>query len=402
MRYGKLRIGFLVDRDDVTGDFSITDQPLLILKMNRTLLASGIACATVFLPISAEAASTSSLTSFGDSLSDSGNLFGLTSAFGAGFPPSPPYNERFSNGLLWIDIVQQELGLSPVLAVDLTFPPDPAQVANGINFSFAGALSSDVNVGDDGVISLPGLQDQIATFETLVGIGLPVDPTGLFTVWAGANDYTEFFADPTVAAGRSPLDIPEEATDNVVGSISKLAQLGAQNILVPNLAALGSSPFGRILDAAAPGQDLVALLNQLSAAHNQLLAAKLDAFEVEYPDVNLIELDIATLIASMIANPAAFGFTDVTTTCLPSLPGGVICSNPDEFLFWDETHPTEATHEFIAELALATLADDGSSGGMASTPEPGLVGGTLLAFGLTGLWRRRQRVASSTVAKSAA
>ena len=369
--------------------------------MNRIILASGVA-AVVLMPLSVEAASFSSLTIFGDSLSDSGNLFNLTDAFGTGFPPSPPYNQRFSDGLLWIDIVQQELGLSPVLAGNLTFPPDPTQVADGINFAFAGALSSDANVGDDGVISLPGLQDQIAVFEALVGVGLPVDPTGLFTVWAGANDYTEFFADPAAAAGLSPLDIPEEATDNVVASIVRLAQLGAKNILVPNIAAVGSSPFGRILDAAVPQQDMVALLNQLSAAHNQLLAAKLDVFEAQYTDVNLIEVDIATLIASAIANPADFGFTNVTTPCLADLPNGVICSNPDEFLFWDETHPTEAAHELVAEFALAALADTESSGGMASTPEPGLVGGTLLAFGLTGLWRRRQRVASSSVVKTAA
>ena len=366
--------------------------------MNRTLLASGIACAAALFPLGVQAASFSSFTVFGDSLSDSGNLFNLTSTFGPGQPPEP-YNQRFSDGLLWIDIVQQKLGLSPALSTELLLSPFPVDTSEGINFAFAGALSSDVNVGDNQVPDfaaglLPGLQDQRASFEQLVAAGLPVDPTGLFAVWAGANDYTEFFADPTVGAGRSPLDIPGEATDNVLGSIVKLAELGAKNILVPNIAAVGSSPFGRILDAAVPQQDLVTLLNLLSAAHNQLLAAKLDAFEAQYTDVNLIELDVATLIASAISTPTDFGFTDVTTTCLPSLPGSVMCSDPDEFLYWDDTHPTEAAHEFVAELALAALADDaGSGGGMTSTPEPGLVGGTLLAFGLTGLWRRRQRAA---------
>jgi outer membrane lipase/esterase len=36
--------------------------------------------------------------SFGDSLSDSGNLFAATSALGAGTPGAPYFQGRFSNG----------------------------------------------------------------------------------------------------------------------------------------------------------------------------------------------------------------------------------------------------------------------------------------------------------------
>ncbi|MEO0541351.1 MAG: SGNH/GDSL hydrolase family protein, partial [Cyanobacteria bacterium P01_A01_bin.105] len=220
--------------------------------------------------------------------------------------------------------------------------------------------------------------------------------TGLFVIWAGANDYTEFFADPTVSAGRSPADIPQEATDNIIGSIVNLAQLGAKNILVPNLPPIGLLPFADILDAALPQQDIPTLLSHLSAAHNQLLAAKLDGVEAQFNDVNLIELDIDGLVAEIIANPTAFGFSNVETPCLTILQNGGFC-NPDEFLFWDETHPTEATHSYVAELALTAL-DDRKASEPASTPEPGMAVATLMAFGLTGLWRR-QRVSSVDVDK---
>lgn len=43
--------------------------------------------------------------SFGDSLSDTGNLFAGTSALGAPNPPAPYFQGRFANGLGWTELL---------------------------------------------------------------------------------------------------------------------------------------------------------------------------------------------------------------------------------------------------------------------------------------------------------
>jgi phospholipase/lecithinase/hemolysin len=55
--------------------------------------------------------------------------------------------------------------------------------------------------------------------------------------------------------------------------------------------------------------------------------------------------DTATLIRSMVANPVAYGFTNVTDPCLI---GMTVCANPSQYLFFDDAHPTTAAYAFAA------------------------------------------------------
>ena len=64
---------------------------------------------------------------FGDSLSDTGNLFAAT----GGTNPIPPYfNGRFSNGPVWVETLAASLGL----------PVNPS-LLGGTNYAFAGAVT---------------------------------------------------------------------------------------------------------------------------------------------------------------------------------------------------------------------------------------------------------------------
>jgi phospholipase/lecithinase/hemolysin len=73
------------------------------------------------------------------------------------------------------------------------------------------------------------------------------------------------------------------------------------------------------------------------------------------------ELQIATLDANAlyrdaIANPVAFGFTNVISSCLA---GSITCGNPEEFLFWDGIHPTTAAHRILGEAAVSAIQEAG-------------------------------------------
>ncbi len=336
--------------------------------MKQQLLAAGIAISSCLVSLEARAASFTGLNVFGDSLVDTGNLFNVTSTLGdplglPGLPPSPPYAERSSNGPIWIDNLAQVLGLSPSLSTDLILNPPIFPPTQGINFAFGGALSSDAHIVDDDLPPFlanlfPGFQNQIDTFTTLSTVLFP-DPTDLYVVWVGGNDYNDAFFDLASLAGLSLVELPNVVTDNILDGLIQLSNLGAKEFLVVNLPSLGEAPFADTLDADFP-QDIPQILNRLSFAHNQLLSAKLNIFSQRRPDANIITLDINTLFDNILADPGSFGLTNVTESCLINFQPGFqfegICDNPDEYLWWDDTHPTTAAYEIISDFALATLS----------------------------------------------
>ena len=298
------------------------------------------------------AASFSTIYGFGDSLSDTGNLNQVVFEATGGsetFPPSPPYfMGRFSNGPVWIELFAQKLKV-PL-----------------INSAFGGATTGFDNTLDTTLpgISLPGLQQQIGNFA----LNNPVaDPNALYTIWTGANDYL-----PTNSMTFTPFDNPNQTLSNIETAINSLVGIGAKNILVVNLPNLGDIPLNNgSLDGICPDDNQFDgdCLNDLTMAHNNGLLTLLSSFS---SGVNLIPVDINTLVSQTIQNPFPI-FTNVTDACL-NLNTLEVCNNADEFLFWDYRHPTTVGHQLIADLAFESLG----------IPEPSTIVG-LLSIGLIGI-----------------
>ena len=72
----------------------------------------------------------------------------------------------------------------------------------------------------------------------------------------------------------------------------------------------------------------------------------------------VIYYDSGALLRSIVANPSAYGFTNVTDPCFD---GTTVCSNPSQYAFWDSFHPTTATDAFVAQGFQQAVV----------TPEPG-------------------------------
>ncbi|ESA37048.1 gdsl family lipase [Leptolyngbya sp. Heron Island J] len=373
--------------------------------MKKKLLAAGGVILSCLISPEARADSFTGLNIFGDSLVDSGNLFNTSDALFSplglpAIPPSPPYDQKNSNGPIWVENLADALGLSPTLVTDLvlnpTTTPPPTQ---GINFAFSGALSSDTHILDDDLQFLAtlfpelqdlvdnnpflGFEDQLDAFTALSTI-VPVDPNALNIIWVGANDYNEAFFNPTSLGGVSQEELPNVVTDNIIDGITRLSDLGAQEFLVVNLPDIGAAPFADFLDAESP-LDIPEILNGLAFTHNELLSAKLDIFGTSRPDTTITTLDVNTLFADILTAPDEFGLTNVDESCLINFQPGFafdgICDNPDEFFFWDNTHPTTAAYTLVSDLALATLNERTTSA--ASVPEPSALA-ALLAMGIMG------------------
>ena len=56
-----------------------------------------------------------------------------------------------------------------------------------------------------------------------------------------------------------------------------------------------------------------------------------------------------------MADGTRFGLTNVTQACITPYEAPFACTEPDEFLFWDGNHPTQARHAILAQETVNEL-----------------------------------------------
>jgi len=86
--------------------------------------------------------------------------------------------------------------------------------------------------------------------------------------------------------------------------------------------------------------------------------------------------DTFAFFSGVVANPAAFGFTNVGDAC--GAAAGAGCSN---YLFWDGIHPTTMGHQRLAQAVFAQ-----------AVPEPETYALTIFGLGVVS-WMARRRAA---------
>jgi phospholipase/lecithinase/hemolysin len=179
----------------------------------------------------------STVVTFGDSLTDNGNV------------------QRFSDGTIWVEHLANHYSAS------LT------------DYAYGGATTwyDNPSIGSLGT----GLLWQVDTFGASLG-ALPASET-LVTVWAGANDFLQ---------SRSPFD----AVANIDTALQNLYAAGGRNFLVPNLPDIGKTPAFFLGD---PVTSPVA--SAWTQAYNVSLEAMLFNFDNLYSDANLIYIDASSI-----------------------------------------------------------------------------------------------------------
>lgn len=315
------------------------------MKKTTKSLAATLIAAVLTFAASAASATYTSLTVFGDSLSDGGNVFTLT----AGVFPAPPNAQRFTNGPTAVEHLAGALGL-----------PLAPSLSGGRNYAFGGA-----ETGTGSFIGLPntGVSAQVSSFVSSPPPGFG-GPSSLVVLWAGPNDL--FTA---LDLGMNPADIIAPAMGNLANSVGQLYGVGARTILMPGMPNMGATPFG--LNSGNP-----AGLTAFSLGFNGALALTVAGLEATFLGLDIIEFSTFSLLDGVVANPGAFGLTNVQDACFN---GASVCANPDEYLFWDSVHPTARGHAILG-ASFAT-----------AVPEPNsmaLIAGALVVF-----WAVRRRVA---------
>ena len=323
-------------------------------SIRHLLSAAAVVALVAVAPV--EAATYSSLVVFGDSLSDNGNnaLAGLYDpaqvVTGNTYVPGSTYApaQTYTNGLVWASYFANALGL-PLLP----------SLAGGTDFAFGGATTGTPGSGPGGFPY--SLLTQ--TSQYLGATGNVASPNALYVVAGGGNDAR---AALTAVAGGADAAATATATAasfaaNVGSIVDQLQAAGAQHIVVWNTPNLGLTPAVNAVGAGAFG-------SFLAGAMNGALSARL------FGEAGVSIFDTYGFGTTLAANPAAFGFTNVTDAC-----GAVAGADCSRYAYWDGIHPTTAVHAAVANAMLVT-----------AVPEPETY--ALFAVGLAVVgWRAKVR-----------
>ncbi len=287
-------------------------------NFKRTLVAGAIA-----LAVSAPAAAQfSNMFFFGDSSTDAG-------FYGARFTVNP--------GLIWAQDLGANYGLTIITVAK-----------GGTDFAQGGT-----NINSPSLLVAAGAPDRPLSTQIseLLKVSPTLDSRALYGVSAGYNDiFNELTAAQlgliSVAQAQANVAL---AAGQLVQQVARLNAAGAQYLVVFNLYDLGKSPRGNA-SPAVPYSALVGLFNStLTAGLNQA------PFQV-------IRVNTNQLFSEMLANPAFFGFTNVTSPAC-TVPSSLACTTSTlvapgaekTYLFADDIHPTPAAEVIMAEVVNSML-----------------------------------------------
>jgi phospholipase/lecithinase/hemolysin len=271
----------------------------------------------------------STIYSFGDSLSDAGNI----SLGSLGILPigNGVYSGgRFSNGNVWVQDLAQKLGLAA---------PKPS-LAGGTDYAYGGAETGPTAIHAANPSDLPS---QVGQF--VASVPHP-SPTALYTVWAGSNDLLDIANSAQTPAEQQAT--VQQAVNNEVGSIDGLIAHGAKNLVVMSVPDLAVTPY----EKARPASD--ATSSALSQTYNNELGAALQAIMAS-GGASIDYVNTYAMLDAAVASPATYGFSNVTQPVwngnLTSSSSGMLAATgaaQSGYLFFDDLHPTAAGHALLA------------------------------------------------------
>jgi len=306
----------------------------------RTFRASRIAAAVAIacsFAASAASAQFSNFWVFGDSLSDAGSFK----------PALPPGTGLYTTnpGPMWTQVLAQRYGLTST----------PAN-QGGNDYAEGGARVA-LQPGVPPNFPLTANATPVLTQISQYLATGPADSGALYSVWAGGNDLFTQLA-MLQAGAITPQQLQANMTlaaGQLVGGVAQLQAAGARNVLVFNLPDAGKTPDGIESGNAASISQVVGLYNgAMQAGLNQIGG-------------NVIRVNIFALLNEVIADPARYGFANVTGRACTNDFGGrvyaLFCTPdtlvspdaPSTYLFADGNHPTTAGMKLIAQLAASMI-----------------------------------------------
>ena len=262
------------------------------------------------------------IVTFGDSLSDTGNLFNGSQWV---FPNANSwFLGHFSNGLVWTEYLAK--------AKDVPL----------YNWAVGGAA------GTNQYVALTGVYDQVTSYLTYMKVAKNYRPeSSLFTLEFGLNDFMNY--------DREVADVKADFSSALI----RLTESGASNILLFTLPDATKAPQFKY----STEQEIIKVRGKI-VEFNQFIKAQAEYYQSI--GKNVVLFDASALFASITDNPELHGFRNASDACLDlnrssaadylrshSLTNDCATYGSDSYVFWGVTHPTTATHKYIADHILA-------------------------------------------------
>ena len=261
------------------------------------------------------------IVSFGDSLSDTGNVFGASQFR---FPNRASwFLGHFSNGFVWTEYLARAKNL-PVY-----------------NWAVAGSG------GESEFVVLSGIIDQVSSYLFYIDQTKNYHPENtLFTLEFGLNDFMKF--------DRSAADVKSDFAEALI----KLIDAGAENFLLITLPDVTNAP--KFSDASDEEKQIIRekILDMNAFINQQTLHYREKGY-------NITLFNTYELFERVISTPEPYGFSNSSDSCLQidsyslaeylywhPLREECALKGADKFIFWDTLHPTTAVHQYVAEEIL--------------------------------------------------
>ncbi|WP_026084460.1 MULTISPECIES: SGNH/GDSL hydrolase family protein [unclassified Vibrio] len=269
-----------------------------------------------------QASTINRIVTFGDSLSDTGNLFNGSQWV---FPNANSwFLGHFSNGLVWTEYLAK--------AKDVPL----------YNWAVGGAA------GTNQYVALTGVYDQVTSYLIYMKVAKNYRPeNSLFTLEFGLNDFMNY--------DREVADVKADFGSALI----RLTESGASNILLFTLPDATKAPQFKY----STEQEIIKVRGKI-LEFNQFIKAQAEYYQSQ--GKNVVLFDASALFASITNNPGQHGFRNASDACLDlnrssaadylrshSLTNDCATYGSDSYVFWGVTHPTTAAHKYIADHILA-------------------------------------------------
>lgn len=299
----------------------------------------------------AHAAGFNQFVVFGDSLSDDGNISLAEQNQLANQGLNIPRRFTTNPGTVAVENIAHALGFT--LAPSLYAASQPNANLNAVDYAFGGA--GIMNNSETGPI--PTVTMQIGGY--LQAHSGQADPHALYSLWGGANDifYHSAQLQQSTETPTQAQAAVGQAAGAEIGLVDDLQQAGARHIIVFNLPDIGQTP-----SAAAQGAQAQTLLSSLSSLYNGTLNAGLAGRD------GIVPVDVYDLTREIMADPARYGFSNVTDPACGSNSNALLCGPQGSgapytyapgaqktYFFADGVHPTTAAHAALADAVLSEL-----------------------------------------------
>lgn len=257
------------------------------------------------------------IVAFGDSLSDTGNLFNGSQWV---FPNANSwFLGHFSNGFVWTEYLAQSRNV-PLY-----------------NWAVGGAA------GTNQYVALTGIYDQVTSYLTYMKMAKNYNPSKtLFTLEFGLNDFMNY--------NREVSDVKADLSSALI----RLTDAGAKHLILLTLPDATKAPQFKYSTQAEIEKVRAKILE-----FNQFIRQQASHYEKQ--GVNVVLHETHQLFEQMTSNPQQHGFENASDACLNinrssaldylyshSFTNECAYHGSDKYVFWGVTHPTTAAHRYIA------------------------------------------------------